>query len=306
MNPPTLLEAIRALRRGETTAVALVRQALEQADTHQHLNTLAHWDVDRALAEAHALDESARRGVWRGLLHGVPITVKDLFNVRGMPTRAGTRAPLPPIAPEEALAVQRLREAGAVVFAKTNLQEIALGLSGENPWTGDVKNPRDPARQAGGSSSGSAAAVAAGIGYASLGSDTAGSIRVPAAFCGVVGFKPSFGRVPLDGALPLVPSCDHAGPLARAVEDVARVFDALAGARTSDELYVPFGAPTLAVPRTYLEGRLSVEMRRAFEQWVVALRDGGAVVRDVAPEIGDVVEHFAPLRAESVMVHWTL
>ncbi len=303
MRLPTLLEASRALRRSETSATRLVREALEQAETHRSLNAIAFLDVDRALAEARALDEAAQRVNWRGPLHGVPVTVKDLFNVRGMPTRAGTRAPLPPIAPDEAPAVARLREAGAIILAKTNMQEIALGLTGENPWTGDVRNPHDPARQSGGSSSGSAVAVAVGIGYASLGSDTAGSIRVPAAFCGVVGFKPSYGRVSLEGALPLVPSCDHAGPLARTVADAALVFDVLAGTHTLRTLDAPFSPPRFAVPMDYLDGRLSEEMRHAFARLLERLRADGAMVRAVSLPIANIVEQFAPLRAESVMVH---
>ncbi len=303
MNLPTLVETSRALRRGETSATTLVRAALEQADRFRHLNVLAFLDVDCALAEARARDEEARQGRWRGPLHGLPLTVKDLFNVRGMPTRAGTSAPLPPIIPDEAPAVTRLREAGAIILAKTHMHEIALGLTGENPWTGDVRNPHDPARQAGGSSSGSAVAVAVGIGFASLGSDTAGSIRVPAAYCGVVGFKPSYGRISLDGALPLVPSCDHAGPLARTVEDAALVFDVLAGAHTLDALEVLSSPPRLAVPSAYLAGRLTTAMRCAFTALLDALRQQGAQVQEVELAIGDVAQQFAPLRAESVMVH---
>src|SRR5690606_16378152 len=138
----------------------------------------------------------------------LPVSIKDLFNVRGMPTRAGTRAPLPELSSTEATLVTRLRDAGAVIFAKTNMHEIALGATGENRWTGDVSNPFDPSRQSGGSSSGAGVAVATGIGLAGIGSDTGGSVRIPAAFCGVTGFKPSFGAIPLDGGLHLSWTCD--------------------------------------------------------------------------------------------------
>ncbi|PJF47085.1 MAG: amidase [Chloroflexi bacterium] len=303
--PPTLAAAAAAVRAGTCSPVALVEDALARVARFQDLNTIAFLDADRALAEARVLEREARSGPIRGPLHGVPITVKDLFNVRGMPTKAGANAPLPPIEPDEAIAVTRLREAGAIILAKTNMQEIALGLNGENPWTGDVKNPHDPAHQAGGSSSGSAAATAIGIGYGSLGSDTAGSIRLPASFCGVVGFKPSFGAVSLEGALALIPSCDHAGPITRTVADAATMFAVLSARRGAPPALWDFGdgAPRFVVPRAYLAGALTPDVRAAFEAFVARLEAVGASVADVMLDIGNAGEAFLPLRAESVMVH---
>ncbi|MDW8396767.1 MAG: amidase [Anaerolineae bacterium] len=299
----TLTQAAAALQRGETTATALVEEALQRAEAHRELNAIAWLDPSDALEQAAARDRARQTGQPAGLLHGIPLTVKDLFNVRGTKTQAGSRAPLPPFDDglPEALAVTRLREAGAVILAKTNLQELALGLTGENPWTGDVKNPRDPARQSGGSSSGAAVAVAVRIGLGALGSDTAGSIRLPASFCGVVGFKPSYGRVPTAGSLPLVPSCDHAGPLAQTVEDVAVLFSVLAGIPP-----VPLAlerSPRLAVPRAYLEGRLTRPVRIAFEALLERLASAGAHVCEVALDIPDPTVVFAPLRAESALIH---
>ncbi len=303
--PSTLVAAAAAVRAGACSPVALVEDALARVARFQDLNTIAFLDADRALAEAHALEREARDGRIRGPLHGVPITVKDLFNVRGMPTKAGTNAPLPPIEPDEAVAVAKLRAAGAIILAKTNMQEIALGLNGENPWTGDVKNPRDPARQAGGSSSGSAAATAVGIGYGSLGSDTAGSIRLPASFCGIVGFKPSFGAVSLEGALALISSCDHAGPITRTVADAAAMFAALSDRGSLSPSLGNFGsgAPRFVIPRAYLAGALTPEVRAAFEAFIARLQAAGASAADVTLDIGDAGEAFLPLRAESVMVH---
>ena len=149
----------------------------------------------------------------------------------------------------EAVAVTRLRDAGALPFAKTNLHEIALGATGENPHTGDVKNPFDPSRQAGGSSSGAAVATAVGIGFAGLGSDTGGSVRIPAAFCGVVGFKPTYGAIPLGGALHLSWTCDHAGPLARSVDDAALLYEAMSGRRTEHGTVAR--RPRFAVPAAW-------------------------------------------------------
>lgn len=303
IEPRTLVAAAAAVRAGHCSPVALVEGALERIAHFRDLNAIAFFDAGRAMDEARVLERETHDGRIRGPLHGMPLTIKDLFNVRGMPTRAGTRAPLPPIQPDEAVSVTRLREAGAIILAKTNLQEIALGLNGENPWTGDVKNPHDPTRQAGGSSSGSAAATAVGIGYGSLGSDTAGSIRLPASFCGVVGFKPSHGAVPLEGALALIPSCDHAGPIARTVADAAALFAVLAAQRLPEQSADDDAAPRLVIPRAYLAGALTPDVRAAFEAFIERLRAAGASVADAALDIGDAGEAFLPLRAESVMVH---
>jgi aspartyl-tRNA(Asn)/glutamyl-tRNA(Gln) amidotransferase subunit A len=302
--PAGLVEAAQAVQTGTLTSTQLVEHALAQIERCRDLNTIAFVDAERALREADELDLDARSGNLRGPLHGVPVTVKDLFNVRGMPMRAGTRAPLPRILQEEASAVEALRNAGAIILAKTNMQEIALGLNGENPWTGDVKNPHDPARQSGGSSSGSAASLGAGIGYGSLGSDTAGSIRLPASFCGVVGFKPSWGRVSLEGALPLISSMDHAGPMARRVADVAMLFGVLTQQNlTGLEDLSGLAAPTLGIPRKYLEGALTAEVQHAFNAFALHLKKHGAKIIDVDLDIINATEAFLPLRAESILVH---
>jgi len=299
----TLIEAAQAIRVGARTPTELAEHALEQIETKRDLNSIAFVDGQRALREADVLTREAKSGQFRGPLHGVPITVKDLFNVHGMPTKAGTRATLPVIKPDEAVAVQRLRAAGAMILAKTNMVEVALGLHGENAWTGDVKNPHDPARQTGGSSSGSAAAVAAGIGFGSLGSDTAGSIRVPAAFCGIVGFKPSFGAVSLAGALALCPSCDHAGPLARTVTDAQVLYAVLSAQGRASNNEVRSRAPMLAVPRAYIDGATTREMRLAFDACVQRARERGATIREATFTLEDFAAIFAPMRAESAHIH---
>jgi len=213
----TIQEAAAALDAGHVTAEVLVLQALDAISQHRSLNAIAELGSEQALKTARERDKERAAGLQRGPLHGIPITVKDLFEVQGFSTRAGTRAQLEALGPSTA--VTRLQEAGAIVIAKANMHEIALGLTGENEWTGDVENPHDAGRQSGGSSSGSAVSVAVGAGLASFGTDTGGSIRVPAALCGITGFKPTHGLVPLDGTLALSPTCDHAGPLARNVAD---------------------------------------------------------------------------------------
>ncbi|AFV76881.1 amidase, Asp-tRNAAsn/Glu-tRNAGln amidotransferase A subunit [Thermus oshimai JL-2] len=295
-----LLSAKALLEAGKTTPLDLLEEALERARAFQDRNALAYLDEEAARQEALALTEELRQGRLRGPLHGLPLTVKDLFPVRGMPTRAGTRAPLPPL-PEEARAVERLREAGALLFAKTNMHEIALGITGENPWTGPVRNALDPTRQAGGSSGGSAVAVALGIGLASLGSDTGGSIRIPAAFNGVVGFKPSYGRVSLEGALPLSRSTDHAGPIAKTVRDAHFLTEILAGEA------IPLEGPqnpTFGVPLDFLEGRLGVGVRKAFQRLLEDLPGLRAEVREVSLPLRSAYEVYTRLtRYEAARIH---
>jgi aspartyl-tRNA(Asn)/glutamyl-tRNA(Gln) amidotransferase subunit A len=231
----------------------------------------------------------------------VPVTIKDLFNVTGMPTAAGTRARLPDFG-GESLAVSRLRAAGALVFAKTNMHEIALGATGENIWTGDVLNPHDPARQAGGSSSGAGVAVAVGIGMAGVGSDTGGSVRIPAAFSGVVGFKPTFGAIPLAGALHLSWTCDHAGPLTRSVDDAAAMFEAMSGRRTAHGRVAR--RPRLAVPARWLAGRLHPAMRAWFESRLADWRRQADITEVMTPVMMDSSAQYTVVaRAEAAHVH---
>jgi aspartyl-tRNA(Asn)/glutamyl-tRNA(Gln) amidotransferase subunit A len=299
----TLIEQANALASGQQTSEALIEAARDAALRATDLNPIAWVDWDAARARAQALDREAAAGRLKGPLHGIPISVKDLFNVDGMPTRAGTRAALPSLGPDEASLVSRLKQAGAVIFAKTNMHEIALGATGENLWTGDVKNPFDPARQAGGSSSGSGVCVRQGIGLGSVGSDTGGSVRIPAAFCGVTGFKPTRDAIPLDGALYLSWTCDHAGPIAPTVADCARMFEVMA------QCSVRHGAvprkPRLAVPETWLRGRLQPAVREVFESLLAGLRGDGITVDPV--EVQSLVsgwQAYSPLvRAEAAWVH---
>jgi aspartyl-tRNA(Asn)/glutamyl-tRNA(Gln) amidotransferase subunit A len=299
----TISDALNALREGRTTARALLEASREAAGAAASLNALAWVDWEQAALAADALDASRARGAAAGALHGIPVTVKDLFNVAGMPTRGGTHAPLHELGSAEASLATRLREADALIFAKTNLHEVALGATGENRWTGDVCNPFDPERQAGGSSSGAAVAVASGIGLGAVGSDTGGSIRIPAAFCGVVGFKPTYGAIPLDGGLNLSWTCDHAGPLARSVDDCALLYEVMSG-RSTRHGAVP-RTPRLAIPASWLRGRLQPGVREVFERLVAALRSDGVTVMEIdAPLIPRGWDAYTPLvRAEAAWVH---
>ena len=222
-----LRELGMALRSRDLSPTDHVKDVLDRlaADTHNAVVTL---DADRALAQAAALEEELARGQWRGPLHGVAVGVKDLFDVAGLPTRAGSNvlADVPP-ATADAPVVARLREAGAVVVAKLHTHEFAYGPTGDVAATGPARNPRDPSRITGGSSSGPAAAVAAGHLPLALGTDTGASVRTPAALCGVVGLKPAFDALPTDGVFPLSETCDHVGVLTADVHGASVAWDVL-------------------------------------------------------------------------------
>ncbi len=220
---PTLVEAQAALRNGDLSAKELVEAALAAADADEH-GAMVAIDADRARAEAARADADAVGGRFVGPLHGIPITVKDVIDAAGFPTAAASQIYFE--RPDrDAAAVALLRDAGAIVLGKAATHEFALGVT-----TPQCTNPFDPSRIAGGSSGGSAIGVATGIGLGSLGTDTRASLRVPASFCGVVGFKPTWGRVPTAGIVPLSWTLDHIGPIAATVADAAVMMDVLLGA----------------------------------------------------------------------------
>ena len=218
----TIETAAAEMRAGRVTAEGLVEASLAAIQQHgDRTNAFILVDAAGARSAARIVDDERRRGVDRGPLHGMPISLKDLIDVAGQPTTAASRVRAGHVASGDAPVVRRLRDAGAVLIGKTNLHEFALGTTSEDSSWGPVRNPHDPSRSAGGSSGGSAAAVATGMGLASIGSDTGGSIRIPAAACGVVGLKPSLGEVPTEGVVPLSVTLDHVGPITRSVQDAA-------------------------------------------------------------------------------------
>jgi aspartyl-tRNA(Asn)/glutamyl-tRNA(Gln) amidotransferase subunit A len=201
------------------------------------------------------------RGADSGPLAGMRISIKDLIDIAGLPTTAASRVRMDHVAERNAPVVQRLLDAGATLIGKTNLHEFAFGTTSEESAFGMVHNPRDVTRSPGGSSGGSAAAVAAGIGDASIGTDTGGSIRIPAAACGIVGLKPAFGDVPTDGVVPLSKTLDHVGPLTRSVADAARIWSVIAAQPAPDLAPRPF---KLGVLGGYFTELLDVDVRAAF------------------------------------------
>lgn len=217
-------------RDGSLSPVAVTQQSLDRiAKLDPVLNSFITVLAEESLAAAEEARRELKAGRDRGPLHGVPVAIKDLIEMRDVPTTFASRAGSPRQGRADALLVRRLREAGAVIIGKTNLLEYAYGAV--HPDFGQTNNPWDPKRTSGGSSGGSTAAVAAGLSFAAVGTDTGGSIRIPAAYCGAVGLKPTFGLVDLDGVMALSTSLDHAGPLARSCADAALLLDTMTGVR---------------------------------------------------------------------------
>jgi Asp-tRNA(Asn)/Glu-tRNA(Gln) amidotransferase A subunit family amidase len=238
-----------AIRRGEIAAVETVGAALDATESSQpDLNAFTTIDREGALESAALVDEQVASGQNPGLLAGVPIGLKDLIDQAGFATTNGAVFAATP-ADESATVVQRLEEAGAIIIGRTGLHEFAFGFTSENQHFGPVRNPWDLSLSPGGSSGGSAVAVAAGIVPAAIGTDTGGSIRVPAALCGVVGLKVTHGRVPLTGTTPLAPSLDTVGPLARSVADVSAIYLAIAGDDAADPWSAPVRVDRPGAPR---------------------------------------------------------
>ncbi len=232
----TIEEAARNLRCGKVSSCELTQDSLRTIAREQsRLNAFITITEDLALDQARQADEELARGVDRGPLHGIPYSLKDVFGAEGIRTTYGSRVFSEYIPLQNSAVYNKLRDSGAVLIGKTGLHELAYGVTSNNPHFGTIGNPRDRNCIPGGSSGGSAAAVISDQGYFSIGSDTGGSIRVPASFCGCVGLKPTYGRVSRFGGLPLGASLDHAGPIARAVRDTALVMNAIAGFDRRDD-----------------------------------------------------------------------
>jgi aspartyl-tRNA(Asn)/glutamyl-tRNA(Gln) amidotransferase subunit A len=312
----TLARAIAARKISPVEATQEHLARIERLDGR--IRAFITVDAEGALATARALEAELVAGRSRGPLHGVPLAHKDLCHVPSLPTSCGTLTREYFTSPFECTAVARLREAGAVMLGKLNMAELAMGPFGDNAHHGDVQNPRREGHCAGGSSSGSAAAVAAGFALAALGSDTGGSIRLPAACCGVVGLKPTYGRVSRAGAMPLSWSLDHMGPLTRTVADAATVLGIIAGYdprdATSSRRGVPYYERTLETPiaglrvgvaeNYYFDG-ITDEMAGAVHAALRAIEGLGAVVTQVRlPDPQPLVDVSNVIsRSESATIH---
>lgn len=293
----SIADIAHSVRSAAVPAVDIVRSALDAADAAQsRLNPFTLIDRKGALDRAARIDRMIAAGEDIGPLAGVPIGLKDLIDQAGVPTTNGATfdADVPDTS---ATVVDRLEAAGAVIIGRTGLHEFAFGFTSENPHFGPVRNPWDPDLSAGGSSGGSAAAVAAGIVPAAIGTDTGGSVRVPAALCGLVGLKVTHGRVPLTGVTPLAPSLDTVGPIARTVGDAAAVYTAMAGGDPRDPWSAPRNVDAPGEPRDPASVRVGIlkqwmsaptdqVTRDAFQAAVERLLDAGAAVEAVdEPEL---------------------
>src|SRR5918994_936748 len=227
MIPRNLPEISAAVQRRELSPVEITRACLDRIATgNDALRAFITVMADQALAEAARAEQEIARGHYRGSLHGVPISIKDLADVAGVPTTCGSRVPAR-MPTHDAPVVANLRRAGAVIVGKTNLHEFAFGTTSDETAFGAVRNPADPSRSAGGSSGGAAVALVERMCYGAVGTDTGGSIRIPAAACGVVGLKPTNGEISVEDVVPLSFTLDHVGPLALDTRDAALLFHAM-------------------------------------------------------------------------------
>ena len=223
-------QAARLLRKGDISPSDLLEVALARIERFNPvLNAFITVAADRARADARRTEKQFRGRGTTSPLCGIPVAIKDNFFTRGIRTTAGSPILSDFVPDTDSDVVKKLRRAGAIVVGKTNMHEFAYGITNENPHFGPARNPWDLDRVTGGSSGGSAAALAMGIGYAATGTDTGGSIRIPSALCGVVGLKPTFGLVSVEGVVPLARTLDHAGPMARTVTDACIMLEAIAG-----------------------------------------------------------------------------
>lgn len=291
----SISELAQRLRRRDVSPVEVTRGCLLRIEKlNPALNVFITIMSESALADARRAEAEILRGEWRGTLHGVPVALKDLIDTAGVRTTAASALYKDRVPEQDAEVVRRLRVAGAIIIGKNNLHEFAYGGSSLVGYFGDVHNPWDVERIAGGSSGGSAAAVVAGMAYAAIGTDTAGSIREPAALCGCVGLKPTFGRVSSRGMIPLSSSLDHVGPMSASVEDAAVVLRAIAGYDSADitsadapvvdyvsGLREGVKAVRVGVVREYFFDELDAEVAAAMEQALRVLVGLGAEVKDV-------------------------
>jgi aspartyl-tRNA(Asn)/glutamyl-tRNA(Gln) amidotransferase subunit A len=291
----TIRHAAGQLRAGRVSAVELATEALARIDRgNARLNAFITVTAEQAMHQARQADSELAAGHDRGPLHGIPVAVKDLFATRGVRTTAGSKVYENWIPATDAAVVEKLRSAGAVMLGKLNMHELAYGITSANPHFGAVRNPWNAEHIPGGSSGGSGAAVAARMVYAAMGSDTGGSIRIPASFCGTAGLKPTYGRVSRYGALPLGYSLDHMGPLTRTVRDAALVLNSIAGYDRRDGTssrrpvvdFVPedgcgIRGVRIGVPRNFFFERLDADVESSVRAAIASAESLGAVVKPV-------------------------
>ncbi len=290
----TIRELGNLLRTRQASCAELIDQTLAGIKARPD----SHWFItvteQQARAEAAERDKELAAGYDRGPFHGIPIALKDLFYTQGVPTTAGSLVFRDFVPDHDAEVVKRLREAGAISMGKTNLHELAYGITSKNPHYGSVVNPLDPNRLPGGSSGGSAAVVAAGLVPMALGTDTGGSIRIPASFCGIAGLKPTYGRVSRHGVLPLAFSLDHVGPLGSCIDDCTLAMNVIAAADFNLPPRTELAGIRVGVPKNFFFDRVDEEVSAAVLNSVSEMERLGASVSEV--QIPDLNEANAAAR----------
>ncbi len=295
----SILETSEWLCKRELSPVELTKECLAQIEKlNPILNAFITVTAESALEQARAAEDEIRRGHWRGPLHGIPLALKDIIDTAGVRTTAASAVFKDRIPAEDAEVVRRLKNAGAVLLGKQNLHEFAYGGSSMISYYGEVHNPWDPAYIAGGSSGGSAAAVAAGLCYGAIGTDTAGSVREPAALCGIVGLKPTYARVSARGVIPLSVSLDHVGPIARTVSDAAVILQAITGHDPRDMNSVATPVPDylaalrdklrpvrIGIPRKFFYEDLDPEIASAVEEALGIIKNLGGDLREIELDV---------------------
>lgn len=292
----TIRQAAELIRKKTVSPVEITRACLERIEQHdQRLRSYITVLSDSALAQAQQAERSVTRGEDLGPLHGVPLALKDTFAMRGVRVTCGSKLFANNIPDYDATVVERLRNAGAVFLGTLNMHEFAFGVSTANPYYGVARNPWDQERIPGGSSGGSAVAVAASMCLGSIGTDTGGSVRLPASLCGIVGLKPTYGRVSRFGVLPLSLTMDHSGPITKTVADAATLLEVIAGpdprestcssrpvARYSEDLGGDIRGLKIGLPREYFAEAMDAQVRSAVNAAVQKLAGLGAIVEEVS------------------------
>lgn len=321
--PPDTVKTIKELgpayRSKSASPVSVLEEAFNRIDDlNPSINCYISVLRDSARSDAEQSEKRFSKGSPLGPLDGVPIAVKDLFYIRGVRCTAGSKILADNIAPYDASAVRRLRAAGAVILGTTNLHEFAAGVTNENPHFGPCRNPWDKTRVSGGSSGGSAAAVAAGMAAGALGTDTAGSVRIPGALCGVVGLKPTYGRISRLGVIPLASSFDTVGTLSSCAWDAAAILQAIAGPSKDDltastvdvpdytgEVVAPFEGARVGVPRLYFHDPIDPSVEEVFRGFIRRLESAGCKVGEADFDgISEIYACWLPVRrAEATAFH---
>lgn len=293
----TIKLATEMMRTGKLSCEEYVGELIERAERDADLNAFTHFEPESVRAAARQADLNLVAGRTLGPLHGIPLAIKDCIDVAGLATTGGTPALRDHVVNRTAPLVQKLKDAGAIVFGKTNMYELAFGITSSNEFTGPVKNPHDRRRSAGGSSSGSAAAVAAGFVPGAIGTDTAGSVRIPASHCGIFGFRPSSGRYDSTGIMPLFPTRDVPGLMARTVMDLQLMDAVLSGDGSTPSIDLP--SLRLGLPGPYFLDELETGVAAEFGHMLAQLRSYGVTI--VQADLHDLArsldELSGPIRA---------